>query len=255
LQGAEIISLERLEEEKYGSILCYPRFSSAEAAKRIRELKKLGVKAIEFAGDKTAFNVSVLGKGYVGIVVIAHTKTDRDALKIRRMDADRGGMDREASMLSKANSVGVGPRLIRVGHDFLLMQYIEGSLLPKWVANLSGRGTKRRIRQVLRKVLEQCFRLDEVGLDHGELSRAPKHVIVDAADKPYVLDFETASTARRVSNVTAICQYLFLGSQLAKDLSRKLGKINNEGLLRALRTYKLSRTRQNFVEILTECKL
>lgn len=255
MQPTEVVYLERLRDKRYASVLCYPRYDQREAAKRIRELKRLGVRAIEFAGEKTVFNVPVLGKGCVGIAVIAHAKTGRVALKIRRVDADRKSMEHEAEMLAKANGVGIGPHFIAVGEDFLIMEYVEGELLPKWTANLKGRGTRKRIRRVLREVLEQCWKLDKVGLDHGELSRAPKHIIIDAQDNVHIVDFETASIMRRASNVTSICQYLFLGSQLAKTLWRKLGKIEDKALIAALRNFKLEPTKQNFFRILQTCRL
>jgi len=251
----ELVSLERLRERKYADVLCYPRHDAEELEKRVEELNTLGVRTMEFAGEKMAFNLPVLGKGCVGIVVAAHTEAGKVALKIRRIDADRAGMHREAEMLRKANSIGVGPRLLSVSQNFLLMQFVEGSLLPKWVEKLRGRGAKARIRRVLCDVLEQCRSLDEAGLDHGELSRAPKHIIVGPGDKPVIVDFETASVSRRTSNVTSICQYLFLGSQVAKDIQKRHFRINREKLLEALKTYKRKRTRENFNEILTALSL
>jgi len=255
LQPIEIVSLERLRDKRYAIILCYPRYGSKETTKRIQELKRLGVKALEFIGEKTAFNVPVLGKGCVGIVVKALLDKKRVALKIRRVDADRLGMQREAEMLQTANKVGVGPRLIGISENFLLMEFLEGTLLPKWIQTLKGKGTRNRIRQVLRHILEQCRKLDQTGLDHGELSHAPKHIIIDATDKANIVDFETASIMRRTSNVTSICQYLFLGSQLAKKLLKKIGEIDKEALLTALRNYKHESTNQNFLKILQACKL
>ena len=247
--------LKQLLEERYGKVMCYPRYDLGELRRRVKELKKLGVRAVEFAGGKSAFDVPVLGKGCVGIVVVALTDQGKAALKVRRVDADRAGMQREAEMLRRANAVGVGPRLLGTTENFLLMEFAEGTLLPQWVEMLKGRGTRSRIREVLRGVLGQCWRLDELGLDHGELSRAPKHIIVNGSDKPYIVDFETASLHRRVSNVTSICQYLFIGSQAAKMIRRKLGKINREELIRALRTYKQQRTRENFEKVLSVCGL
>jgi len=199
--------------------------------------------------------VPVLGKGCVGIVVRALIDKKRVALKIRRVDADRIGMQHEAEMLKTANKVGVGPRLIGKSENFLLMVFVEGSLLPEWVERLKGRGTRNRIRHVLRDVLEQCWRLDEIGLDHGELSRAPKHIIIGRDNEAHIVDFETASLQRRVSNVTSICQYLFLGSQLAKTMRRRLGKVDDDALIAALRDYKLERTNQNFLRILQLCRV
>jgi len=255
LRTSEIVSLNRLREETYGNVLCYPRYNRKEAIKRVKELKRLRVKALEFIGEKTAFNVPVLGKGCVGIVVVAFMDGTKVALKIRRVDADRIGMQHEAEMLKTANKVEVGPRLIGTSENFLLMEFIEGFLLPEWIKKLKGKGTRNRIRQVLKDVLEQCWRLDEIGLDHGELSRAPKHIIISGDNKAVIVDFETASIQRRVSNVTSICQYLFIGSQTAKTIQRKLGRIDQEMLRINLKTYKQNRTRENFNKILHVCKL
>ncbi len=70
-----------------------------------------GVTALEFSGTASVFGVGVpvLGKGFVGIVVIAHLNGQKIAVKIRRTDADRTDLLHEASMISKANSVGVAP--------------------------------------------------------------------------------------------------------------------------------------------------
>ncbi|UCF45311.1 MAG: serine/threonine protein kinase, partial [Candidatus Bathyarchaeota archaeon] len=124
---------ENLKEEPYASILCYPRVSDAELQNRLGELREHGVKALEFSGKISAFNVPVLGKGFVGIVVKAHLKGQMVALKIRRVDADRLGLQREARMLAKANSVQVGPRFVSVSKNFLLMQFIDGSAFPDWL--------------------------------------------------------------------------------------------------------------------------
>lgn len=247
--------LKGLLKERYGQVICYPRYDIKELKRRIKELKAVGVKALEFTGEKRAFDVPVLGKGCVGIVVAAQTDKEKIALKIRRTDAGRAGMQREAEMLRRANAVGVGPNLLNATGNFLLMEFIEGKLLPRWIEELGGRGAKARMRRVHQAILEQCWGLDEAGLDHGELSRAPKHIIVGEGDRPRIVDFETASVARRVSNVTSICQYLFIGSQVARTIERKFWKVDQGELIRALRRYKQGRTRENFNKILIVCKL
>lgn len=255
MQSIEITPLERLSEEKYGRVLCYPEHDLERVQRRVKELKELGVRAIEFTGEKRAFDVPVLGKGYVGVVVAAHASKGKVALKIRRVDADRTTMKQEARMLQRANAVGVGPRLLNATDNFLIMEFVGGRLLPRWIEKLEGRGTRYKIRNVLRDILEQCWRLDEAGLDHGQLSRAPKHIIIDEKDTPYLVDFETASGNRRVSNVTSIAQYLFIGSEVARKMKRKAGKIDRTQLVDALKNYKEKRTRENFERILGICRL
>jgi len=97
--------------------------------------------------------------------------------------------------------------------------------------------------------------LDRVGLDHGELSHAPKHVIVDRKGKPFIVDFESASLNRRPSNVTSLCQFLFLAGETAETLGKKLGAIDRGMVVEALRHYKNDRTFENFEEALATLRL
>jgi len=247
-----VINLEKLSEEPYASVICYPRPSKAELKVRLKELQELRVKALEFSGEKQAFNVPVLGKGCVGVVIIAYIDGEKAAFKVRRVDADRSGMQREAEMLEKANSVGVGPRLLGVSKNFLLMQFIDGDLLPKWLEKRKG---KAEVRKVLREILEQCWRLDEAGLDHGELSHAPKHIILDQKDEPFIVDFETASVNRKPSNVTSICQFLFISGAVADEVAVELGGKDEKAIIDSLKNYKNDRTRENFGNVLRACSL
>ena len=245
------IPIEELIEEPYASIVCYPRTNPAEIQKRLDELRQHGVSAIEFTGKTSASNIPVLGKGYVGVVVVAHAKGQRVALKMRRIDTDRPDFTHEAQMLQKANAIGVGPEFIAASKNFLLSQLIDGDLLEDW---LETQLDKILIHNVLVDILEQCWRLDEAGLDHGEISKAPKHLLVDYADKPFIVDFETASIIRRVINVTSVCQFLFIGnSKAAKMLNEVFGKKNRIELIATLKNFKKNENRKNFEGLLEMC--
>jgi len=245
------VPIKKLIEEPYASVLTYPKLGNAELRKRLRELQKLEVSALEFGGEKQVSNLPVLGKGCVGIVTIAYINGEKMALKIRRVDADRSRMEHEAEMLEKANLVNVGPRLLKASKNFLLMEFVDGQLLPKW---LERKETKAQVRSVIRDVLKQCWRLDVIGLDHGELSHAPKHIIIDKDGKPFIVDFETASVNRRPSNVTSICQFLFM-SGVAEKLADKIGESDKKLVLEALKRYKGCRNQANFEGILKSCGL
>jgi len=250
LKAGEVVSLKVLSERKHCKVLCYPRFEQEESGRRLKELERLGVQALEFTGEKSVFDVPVLGKGCVGVVVVAYTNSGRAALKIRRVDADRKEMFHEGEMLKIANAIDVGPKLLEISENFLLMELVEGTHFPEWIESLGEREVQSRVRWLLKDILEQCYRLDEAGLDHGELTNAPKHILVDADDRPYLVDFETASINRRVSNVTSVCQYLFLGSQIVEKVKDKLGKVDEKQLIQELRSYKRERTRENFEKLL-----
>jgi putative serine/threonine protein kinase len=243
--------IDQLFEEPYITILCYPKATRMELKKRVRELQRLGITELEFAGEKQVLNTRILGKGCVGLVTLAHGKTGRVALKIRRTDADRTSMFREGRLLQKANAVQVGPKFGAATKDFLLMEFIPGELLPQW---LEKGVEKNRLKKLLRDLLEQCWRLDTIHLDHGELSHAPKHIIVESGYKPVIVDFETASTDRRPANVTSIAQFLFL-SEFSPLIVRKIGLKDKKHLIDCLRRYKRDINRDNILEVIESCGL
>ena len=255
MPSTERVTLKSLEETKHGRVICYPKYSAEELKSRLQELGQLEVTALEFTGQKHINDVRVLGKGHVGIVIKALRKDTSIAVKIRRTDADRLTMYHEADMLQKANKVEVGPCFLEVTRNFLLMDYVKGALFSEWLELLNGEAERETLGHVLRSALEQAWRLDEVRLDHGELSNAPRHIIVKGDNEPCLVDFETASTSRHVSNVTSMCQYLFLRGGTANLVERILGDIDDDRLIIALRKYKQERSRENFLNVLAKSKI
>ncbi len=238
-----------LYSEKYGRILCYPKYDEDGLHERIDELRRLGIERLEFIGSKNVANVHVLGKGCVGVVVLAYTEAgDKIALKIRRLDADRNNMLHESEMLKMANQLGIGPKLIGLSDNFLIMEYAEGSLLPAWAYQNRER---KKLRRILKNLLLDCHKLDIRGLDHGELSNASKHIIVKSKDEtPVILDFESSSDNRRPRNVQCICQYLFISSKISTEVKRIFRIKNIEKLMEALKNYKKNYSKLNFERIL-----
>lgn len=243
------LPIKNLTEEPYASILCYPQTKAFEVDNRILELKELRVEAIEFTGGGLAYHLPVIGKGHVGIVVLAHKNGERLALKMRRLDGSRENFFHEAEMLQKANTLEVGPKFEEVSKNFLLTQFIDGDFLAKYLENHKKPEVYQR---VIRDILEQCWRLDEAWLDHGELSDASKHLLLNKGGKPFIIDFETASIGRKVSNVTSVCQHLFFGyNPVQKLIWETLEEKNKDKIVDSLRNYKKERSRKNF-EILLQ---
>ncbi len=250
MRSPVIVPIEELNQEPYASVLCFPKPREIDLQSRIEELRGHSVSALEFTGKASLFGVPVpvLGKGFVGVVVIAHLNGQKVAVKIRRVDADRADLLHEAQMLNKANSANVAPKFIGASRNFLLMQLIDGDLLPAW---LNANKDTARVKAVLGEVLEQCFWLDEIGLDHGELSKAPKHVIVDRQLKPWIVDFETSSDKRKPANVPAVCHFLFTSSgETSRTVAGALGERSRPEIVEALRNYKKDKTRESFNQVL-----
>ena len=227
-------------------VISYPHFSESEYKDRIIEMDSLGITSIILDGKTIVNGAHIAGKGCVGIVVKAKAGSKACALKIRRTDADRKTMDNEVRFHKIANSACIGPRLEGHTKNLIAMEFVTGQSIMDWV--IGNKATKSKICTLVAAILEQCFSLDVAGLDHGELSRLTRHVIV--SDKPYIIDFESASTKRKTCNVTAAAQSLLLYGIVANKVKKIMGHTDKEKVIQALRTYKHIHTRANFDAVL-----
>jgi putative serine/threonine protein kinase len=249
---SEYIPIDDVLGDAVGRFLCWPRYDEDIARQRLSQLKELRIESLALGGRHSIQGHHVLGKGHVGVVLKAIKGGKEVALKIRRTDADRESMHREAEMLILVNEAGVGPTLHGVSNDFIVMEKITGPYLGEWINGF--RGNPEELRNVIRALLEKSRKLDHAGVDHGELTKVKRHFIVTEVG-PKIIDFESASTERRMQNVTATAQSLFLNKGFASQLGPHLTLPDPEALIEALSTYKQNQTDYNFKKILEVCNL
>ena len=247
------VKLGKITEPPYSIVWVYPKGTKSQIKSRIRELDALGVEGISFQGELQMDTISMLGKGYAGVVVLGKMGRKKVAVKIRRNDSPRKNLKREAELLKITNLSNVGPKLVGFSKNFLVMEYLEGEKVGKWISNLQSKGHSSQIRVVIKKVLHDCYKLDRIGLDHGELSRIPKHVIV--GNKITIIDFESSSTERRVSNVTSVTQAFFIGSGISKTVNRICKIPKKEKIISVLREYKQDQSEKSFEKLLNVLKM
>ena len=185
-------------KEPYRKILAFPKPKDSEIKKRIIELKKLGISHVSFTGPLQIDKCNILGKGYVGMVVLAKKSGKIVALKIRRIDSPRKNMSDEAKLLKIANEINIGPKFIKNSKNFLIMEFIDGEKIIDWAKK--SKTKSKQLCPVINNILTECYLLDNAGLDHGELSTIDKHVIV-GKNRNTIIDFESSSTKRISSNV------------------------------------------------------
>lgn len=227
-----------------GRVLGFPGAPAALLRARARQLESLGVGRLELRGPTLLGRARVLGKGHAGVVIAGSMGGKRVAVKARRTDSSRPGMAREARLLAAANEAGAGPALLAHSKNFLVMELLGGAPISEWARAAGARDKKK----VFRKVLEDCHRLDMAGIDHGELHRISRHVMVGR--EAVLLDFESASTRRRAANVTSAGQALFVGTAMAGGRQAP-----REGIIGALRAYKAAPGRASFDALLSVLRL
>ncbi|MFC1506007.1 serine/threonine protein kinase [Thermoproteota archaeon] len=236
-------------------IICYPKPNEQEKARRIKELQSIGVKNIRLEGPKKIDGHQVIGKGCVSIAVLADTASRLAILKIRRMDADRLDMLHEVQMLKFANTSSLGPRLFHYSKNFIIMEYIAGSLIGEWLNNVRSFHLTK-VKAVIKDILTQCYKMDIIHLDHGELSNASKHVIIRNSDwKSIIIDFESASRNRRPNNLTSIFQFIFKKKELLDMMQISTELFTSNDSNKILKNYKNNPSKRTLNQILQTYKL
>ena len=246
------VKIRKITESPYSDIWVYPKGTKAQIKSRIKELGNLGVESISFQGKLELGTINILGKGYVGIVVLGKIGGKKVAVKIRRNDSPRKNLKKEAELLNIINNHKIGPKLIASSKNFLVMEYLDGKKIADWVDDLK-KSDSSRLKIIIKKILEDCYSLDAIGLDHGELSNLSKHVII--GKKVTIIDFESSSVDRKVSNVTSATQALCIGSGISKIIGRVYKIPKKQKMITILRRYKQEQTRESFENLLAVLKV
>ncbi len=176
----------------------------------------------EFLKEKKLSLIEKISKGYSSeIYSVKDNEGQKFALKLEKENSPRKEMaEREVKNLKLANSAGIGPKLL--GRDFkkriILMEFIEGKTFNEWL--FSGPG-KKELESFLKELFAQAKKLDSIHLDHGQLAGKGKNILVRKG-KPVIIDFEKASTERRVHNVSTLDSFIYLNRHSA--IARKAGE-------------------------------
>ncbi|MFQ5951752.1 MAG: hypothetical protein ACE5KH_06695, partial [Candidatus Geothermarchaeales archaeon] len=196
--------------------------------------------------------IEILGKGTTSIVLMGVRAGSPVAVKVLRTDSGRGSVLHEAEMLSQANQVGVGAKLLGMTGDILALELVEGRPMHQRLGVMAQSGESAQAVWLLsRTVLDQCAALDRIGLDHGQLSRPHKHVYVGEDHAIKIIDFESASTQRIPSNLTSMIQYFIFTSPSRALFRGVLLRTSIEELFGSLRAYKRNPRIGSYREVLS----
>ena len=150
-----------------------------------------------------------ISKGWSAYIYCAKDPVGKKvAVKVMRSKSNGKDMAaRETKNLQIANSVGVGPQWFYTDFEknMVVMEFIEGESFRKWVF---GGISKKELEVFLEKLFKQAEALDGIGLDHGQLAGKGANIMVRKGF-PVIIDFEKASTSRKVHNVKVLDSFLF----------------------------------------------
>jgi putative serine/threonine protein kinase len=237
-----MVEVIKIEDERLKVILSYPIFKEEFYNEVLRELREMGINELISRGRVNIGKINVIGKGCTSIVVQGLRNNNIIALKILRVDSNRESVLREGRILSIVNREGIGPKLIDYKNKVIAMEYIEGEYISNW---LKREQDNLKMRMIIKDLLEQCYKLDLLGIFHKELSNPKTHIIIRNEEKPVIIDFETISLESKNSNLSSIIGYLFFSNS---KILEKIIKWDSIKLRELVKEYK--KTRSNYNEIL-----
>jgi putative serine/threonine protein kinase len=169
----------------------------------------------------------VVGKGHRGVVLRGEFDGKDVAIKIPRKDAPKNTTFHEGKMLEIVNKIGIGPKVYKYSNDYLITEFIDGVELRYYVENLT-KNDKEKLLKIIEEILRQCFRLDLIGIDHGEI-QGGKHILINKDNKAYIIDFDKADI-RFLRNFTSAISLLFGESPLSKRV-REILDVSDEEVM------------------------
>ena len=189
-------------------------------------------------------------KGWRGTVRKARLDGKIVCVKQLRGKIKGTSLEREWEALKRANEKGIGPKAIEYSKEkeLLVMGFAEGKEFREWIKEAG----KEEIWKRIPEILEQGRVLDEMGLDHGQLSWAPKHIII--GEKVTLIDFERASMNRQAKNLSALFGYLIVNpkSETARKIREALGVGERErkGIIDGLKKYRKKKGVQEYKRLI-----
>ncbi|RME78258.1 hypothetical protein D6774_01680 [Candidatus Woesearchaeota archaeon] len=147
----------------------------------------------------------------------------------------------EAKLL-KELKLKYAPRVLFIGSDYFVYDFIEGEFFPKWLEHAS----RREVLDALHQIYEYMYDLDRKGYNKEEMHHPTKHIIMTANNKPYLVDFERCRRSDKVHNVTQFTQYVIA---IAPELEKKGISVNVDAMRKRAQEYAHKRTRKHFKQI------
>ena len=201
--------MPRLNTEDFCRILKLYKYDIDTCKELFRKVKEAGIDYFFNYGSRGIYdNLRVVGAGFTGVLMLASSTKGIVLVKILRKDSRRNSMLYECSILKKASSLGVSPRVYSCDEKYIVMEYIDGFSLAEYIKSFDKLKPIYDLRITLRSIIYKTFLLDRHRIDHGELSRPYKHVLVSPKGV-FIIDFDSASMSRTPRNLTSILGGLF----------------------------------------------
>ena len=154
--------------------------------------------------------MQLLSSGRRGEVYLIEKNEKKIAIKKAKDNSKVGAIQREITILKKLKwTVNFVPQILDYGPDWFSYEFIE------WV-------TLNKLRSVsplvYKKLIEYAYMLDELWVEHWELSRPTKNIIINKNNEVFIIDFERWNLMNNsYKNLRALWQFFLSKCWIMKE--------------------------------------
>jgi len=192
--------------------------------------------------------LSYLGKGTNFVTLLLEQNGSKMVVKIEKDDpCAKNAARKEAYFLSYLNKYGLGPKLIFYDEEkrFLIEEFLEGEFIIDYLLKEEN---PRKIMDVVLDCLMRAFKMDEIGVAHGQLHLPKRHIIVTNSG-PRFLDFDKGVFSKKGKNLTQLIQFFFLNPKsVVRGKVLKIFNLSEDDLtmlFNLLKEYKNTKEKSN----------
>jgi len=152
------------------------------------------------------YSLTFIDKGTDSVVFL--DKNTNRVFKVKRLDTTKL-LSNEGYVLlylKYSSPLEIAPRVYVFNQYVVLMEYVEGVKIKDLPRKTLS---QKELRKILCRVIEKALMLDELMINHGQLSRAYEHIVIRSSDKePIFIDFGDSSITNKPKNLTSIWSFL-----------------------------------------------
>jgi predicted Ser/Thr protein kinase len=201
----------------------------------------LKTKKIKSSNQNAFKKISLLSKGWSSLIWLTNFKGKKCVIKEAKTNSPRPDLvEREGKMLALANSVGVGPKLLKLlpKKNSVVMEFVNGSRLISWIESKEfEKVSMEQLKDFLEKLFTQAKALNSVNLSHNQLQVGKNIFVVKSIEgkkivfSPVIIDFEKASLKPTgTKNIGQLESFLFYNPNgfAATKVRQKIGNAFKE---------------------------
>ena len=143
----------------------------------------------------------LLSSGRRGDVFVEEIDWVKYAIKKAKDESKKWALQKEITILKFLKwKLDFVPQILDYGDDFFRYKFIEWKTLDK---------IKNPSKDIYRQLLKYSYLLDKLKVEHWELSKPTKNIIISPKEKVYIIDFERWNMYNTKSkNLRAYSQFL-----------------------------------------------